>query len=278
MIRFTCPYCGKSLKAEVGSMGKRTRCPRCRSAIEVPKQGKLVLVDHPLPKQVSAGDVDVLPVCPPEAETSDAPPLAEVAGATEDVGPGRRLWPLLVNLSSQAKTGLMAFGVTMAFGLTIVLGLAVGVLLWAGVAPRSADEMIVDITLLVCVGGALVVGLVVLLVILIRGRKTACPECGKRWAITFIERYIIGRKKCYGLVTRYAHTRSIGWTSGTKWHTGGHPTSYGGPVSSSGTTSWQERVPVIRTTYGELYRCKYCLAEFVRERIKEVEDFDIERE
>jgi hypothetical protein len=129
------------------------------------------------------------------------------------------------------------------------------------------------------VGVTSALAVVVFLIIRTRSRGTVCPECGRMWARLFVVRKVVEEKKCFGLVTRYAQTNSVGWRSGTSHQTGGtHSTSYGGPVFSSGATSWQERVPVIRTTYEEHYQCKYCVAEFVEERIKEVEDFNVERE
>jgi hypothetical protein len=65
---------------------------------------------------------------------------------------------------------------------------------------------------------------------------------------------------------------------GTSYGPGGSTTYHSGSVSSSGGTSWQERVPVIRTTYGLRYRCRYCGERWEEERVEQVEDFDIERD
>ncbi len=37
MIRFTCPYCGISLKAEDRRIGKLVHCPKCKTSIELPE-------------------------------------------------------------------------------------------------------------------------------------------------------------------------------------------------------------------------------------------------
>jgi hypothetical protein len=117
------------------------------------------------------------------------------------------------------------------------------------------------------------------LIVWITSVGTTCPECGKWWAKTLVKRRIIEQKKCYGLVTRTAHTGSIGSVLGTSSHTGSvHHKSHTGMTFGSGSTSWRERVPVIRTTYLMYYQCKYCQASWTEERVEQVEDFDIKRE
>jgi hypothetical protein len=46
---------------------------------------------------------------------------------------------------------------------------------------------------------------------------------------------------------------------------------------SSSTTSWEERVPVVITTYEMWYECKHCRAVWTEEKVEQVEDFDIPR-
>jgi hypothetical protein len=113
-------------------------------------------------------------------------------------------------------------------------------------------------------------GLVVALIVW--SGRNACPKCGKWSAIVFVRHRIIDQRRCYGLVTRTAHSSSSGSISGTS------STSHGGTIHGFGHTSWEERVPVIRTTYLTYHRCKYCQASWANERVEEVEDFDIERE
>jgi hypothetical protein len=116
-------------------------------------------------------------------------------------------------------------------------------------------------------GGALpLCGLLVLLTSI----GTGCPKCGKWWAKVDAGTQVRERKKCYGLVTRYAHSSSSGYVSGTSGHQGAW-------VSGSGTTRWQERVPVIRTTCELHYRCRYCHHCWWKEKVEVVEDFDIDR-
>jgi hypothetical protein len=76
----------------------------------------------------------------------------------------------------------------------------------------------------------------------------------------------VERKKCSGLVTRSAHTSTTSHLSGAS--------HYSGSVHGSSYTSWQERVPVIRTTYQLKYRCKHCGWRWSEEQVEQVEDFD----
>lgn len=105
-----------------------------------------------------------------------------------------------------------------------------------------------------------------------KGKTLACPECKKWWARVHIETRVIAESKCYGLVTRRARSSS----SGFALIFGNHDT-YSVPSHSSSSTSWKERVPVIRTTYLLSYECKFCRSCWTREKVEEVEDFDIER-
>jgi hypothetical protein len=98
---------------------------------------------------------------------------------------------------------------------------------------------------------------------------TKCPECGKWWAKRLVKIETISRKKAFGLVTRTSHSHSTGRISGTSGHEG--------TTHSSGSTSWQERVPVLRTTDLMHYGCKYCHASWTELKDKETEDFEIER-
>jgi hypothetical protein len=165
--------------------------------------------------------------------------------------------------------------------LTIVGGL---VLLAVPVAFLAS----LDLETLVVIGGvvfllllaAAVVGGVVGLVSVLIGGLAACPECKKWWARVLIGRRVIEVEKCYGLVTRTAYTSTSGSVSlsGNDWRCGstGHQT-YSGSTHSSGSTSWQERVPVIRTTFLLTYECKFCHARWAEEKVEQVEDFDIDR-
>lgn len=125
---------------------------------------------------------------------------------------------------------------------------------------------------------AVVVGGIIGLILAITGSRSSCPDCGKWWARVVIGERVLDEKKCYGLVTRRAYSSSSGSISGSSHHWGqADYQNISGNTHSSGSTSWQERVPVIRTTYQLIYECKFCDARWTRERVEEVEDFDIGR-
>src|SRR6266852_2623269 len=47
VIRFSCPHCNKALKADASKIGRLTRCPKCKSPIEVPRsQGESILAEE----------------------------------------------------------------------------------------------------------------------------------------------------------------------------------------------------------------------------------------
>lgn len=100
------------------------------------------------------------------------------------------------------------------------------------------------------------------------GTHRRCPHCKRWWARVRVGSRILEQKRCYGLVTRTARSSSSGSYYGNR------RSSDGGTVFSSGATNWQERVPVIRTTYELQYECRYCQASWTRNVEKEVEDFD----
>jgi hypothetical protein len=96
-----------------------------------------------------------------------------------------------------------------------------------------------------------------------------CPQCGRWWAAVYQGRRDLRQKHGYALVTRTARAGASGMTI---------PLSGDNPMSShslSGTITWQERVPVIRTGYENVYCCKYCAAKWSTPHIvQEVENFD----
>ncbi len=174
-------------------------------------------------------------------------------------------------MSPEVKTGIVAFGIT-AGGASLLGFIVLGV-----AAPKIA---LATLAILLCVLFVLgSVGGLIALIVSITGIGTECPECGKKWAKVIVRSKIVEQKKCYGLVSRSAYSRSSGSISGTTSHSGSvDHCSISGTTHSSGSTSWEERVPVIRTTYLMYYKCKYCYAKWTEEKVKEVEDFDIERE
>jgi len=163
--------------------------------------------------------------------------------------------------------------------------------LWAGLAIAGALVMIAFFAMmlfadsntqnsfLVTIGSVgsfvMVVGGIVGIGLLVWGGMTKCPKCGKFWASVFLRKTVLETKKCFGLVTRYSHSRSTGHMSGTSHNSGSpHQTTHNSNINTSGSTKWKERVPVIRTRYGLYYECKYCHGQWSKEQIEQVEDFN----
>jgi hypothetical protein len=148
----------------------------------------------------------------------------------------------------------------------------------AGIFSMSAAAFVVVMPFALLLFAACIAGLA-WIADLLASAGSQCPECNKRWAKICSGREIVGEKKEFGLVTRHAVTNSTGWVSGTAYNAGGgQPTHYGGPIHHSGTTSWQERVPVIRTTYLHHFRCRFCNHRWTILEVVTTEDFDIERQ
>jgi hypothetical protein len=76
MIHFACPQCRAKLKAENDKIGRLTRCPRCRSPIEVPRSlGELVPSDRS-----NQACYEVVELDAPELEAAPVPAVLEPAG------------------------------------------------------------------------------------------------------------------------------------------------------------------------------------------------------
>src|SRR5262245_19417517 len=94
---------------------------------------------------------------------------------------------------------------------------------------------------------AAVIGLVILC-IRASAADTRCPDCRRLYALVCVGREVLERRKCYGLVTRRADSKGSGSWSG--------PGNNSGSFSTSGETSWQERVPIVQTTVRIYYKCR----------------------
>jgi hypothetical protein len=115
-------------------------------------------------------------------------------------------------------------------------------------------------------GAALIpVGLLVVVALLVvdagkRRRRTLCRRCG-RGQMRVAGREVAREERAYGLVTRTSRSFVRGWGQA------------GRPVGGWATERWEERVPVVRTTYRVTTRCDGCGAEETREEVEEEEDF-----
>jgi hypothetical protein len=162
--------------------------------------------------------------------------------------------------------------------MTTLLLLPAGIALLLALDGVPAAE-ISALVLVVFIAAAVVVAVVGLVQVGV-GIRAACPQCRRWWARVFLGERLVERKKCFGLVTRRRYTSSSGSVSlpGTSWQPDGLGRQVdSGSSTSSGTPSWQERVPVIRATYRVTYQCKHCAFRWSKLEVEQVEDFDIER-
>lgn len=128
-----------------------------------------------------------------------------------------------------------------------------------GGTARGAEEAT---TVLLVLGGlvALVAG------VFGAGWQRSCPRCSRLFARWFRRTVEVSRERCYGLVTRVA--RTFGTTN-----LPGGPGQPSQQATTSSTTTWQERVPVIRRTLRHDYACRYCRHTWHQTEVNEEEDF-----
>lgn len=88
-----------------------------------------------------------------------------------------------------------------------------------------------------------------------------CRACGK-WSTKTTRQELVSEEKAYGLVTRTATSSGRGAFTG------------GNFVVGSGTTEWEERVPVIRKTFCRYAKCDKCGHETSEKVVEEEEDFN----
>lgn len=257
MIRFSCPQCQISLQTSDEFVGRVVRCPNCQGTIAIAAP-----VDVPAPtpapnwlEDVAKAEATSTPLAPSSDEgllrksdfdTANAPMPLTAANYVKTI-----------NQFLQTRNRMFWQVTAIICGLLVLIVLSVFFNMW-------------PIWFLVFVVSA--VYLIVWVDSINKGITTACPQCKKWWAKVFTGERVIEQKKCYGLVKRQAKSNSFGY--GLLF--GNHHT-YGGPFGSSSSSSWKERVPVIRTTYQLSYECKFCHVQWTRQEVEEVEDFDIER-
>jgi hypothetical protein len=172
-IRFTCPRCGKRLKARAEAGGRKGKCNSCGQALIVPSIQR-------------AAEDKVCPVVEPSEERLpfdfDAPSPSEpneTAPSTESARKGRRN-------PRHATNPLNTLGI---FVLVV----------WAVISLATA--LLVDekgLTMIVFIGvglaGALFCGWVA---------NTQCPMCKSIWAKQYLGSNLVDRSEGYDTVTRY---------------------------------------------------------------------------
>jgi hypothetical protein len=140
----------------------------------------------------------------------------------------------------------MVLGCLVLSVLAVALPIGIGVLWYSvgWVAGLGAIALLVWLAVWLAVGGW----------------RSRCLKCGSWWAVEWAEDVKVGEERCYGLVTRTARTSGGGYVAGR-------------PVCGSSSTSWEERVPVIRTTYRRTWRCSRCGHETHTQEVYDQEDF-----
>lgn len=144
----------------------------------------------------------------------------------------------------------------------LVAGVATLVMLAAVAGRRQAGDLIAG---LVCVG-VMMTAVAVGVWGLIELATVRCPECRAGGTFREVDRRSASRRRCYGLVTRRAYSSGGAYIPGDSRHRSQY-------VSTHGSMSWQERVPVIRTVWQHLHECRAFGFREVRESVEEVEDF-----
>jgi hypothetical protein len=103
------------------------------------------------------------------------------------------------------------------------------------------------------------------------GSNSRCPICKARRARGLVSTTVIDRERRYGLITRTAHTYGAAY-----YHPygAGRPAGpHGGSTTIGSRTQWQDRVPVIRTTFRDEYVCRIRGCRWTESTVEEQEDF-----
>ncbi|VTR95135.1 unnamed protein product [Gemmata massiliana] len=274
MQRFDCPVCGKRLKAMPARSGGRVRCPRCRTRIVLPGAEPEQALDFE-----------------PHMEAREPEPV-ETSGAPEPDEPTDDFVPLRKRKRPRAS----ALGLLLVGGLGLLILVALGGIAWKisasghqadhridqarrakAPAERKSESSVQPVprngtqstdgdapSLTPCIVIVVIVfGIVGFILLVILGSR--CPECERYFAgERLIRTEVIDVRRCYGLVKRTANTSgtSFNWEKPS------------GTTESYSTTTYVERVPIVRTTTRRTYKCMYCPRTWSEDEIAEVEDFE----
>lgn len=275
MIRFSCPQCRSIFETPDAQGGQKVNCSRCGQRLKIPVLPPNKTVLAPLVSHAPDPGSPPLP---------SANPVVPVPTRDQKVA---QQWTPQDESWKQPTTGTWFCNRTALLVCSVLLGsslwLALSFIIVGGVRDHE----------LIWLEGALVFFLAAIVicwwfwVILADGTKNACVRCRRWWARLFQAIVILNQKKCYGLVTRSSSTFISGGgstygggsvgdraTCGGQHYSGSSSTSW----TASGNTTWEERAPVIRTTYQLQYLCQFCGEMWEEEKVEEFEDFDIERD
>ena len=236
-IKFSCPRCGRSFESsEIGVKFECSCGQRLQTPAPPPSKTVLGILEPEPPPQA-------IPICTIEPEP--VPMCTIVPRQTDETAPQK------TSRKPIAKSHWLIFGLLLSSGLLLFL---FGLIL---AARKQNGTGLIALSLIFFAAAGIVIS----------GILTGCPNCHRWWASRFLKETVDERKRCYGLVTRRA------WTSfwGSSRISG---SSDSVSSSGSGTTTWQERVPVIRTTYWHHYKCNRCGHAWQVLKVREVEDFE----
>lgn len=311
-LRFKCPACHKVYKANSADAGKKMLCKRCGAVLLIP-DAPVSESTHGIPspmvgdgeaeeaQDLSGGEesaveepppvLNPVPPSSPPPLPAEEPPADERDTAEPDAPDDDYIPPRRRKRRSVSSTGLLLVG-----GLSVVLLISLVGLAWktnkvresakgaekrtedrARSTPSTSDSKFDDphrttheqadvgegMLGAVCWGVG-VIG-VVAIVWLICSCVNVCPRC-RRWkAVRCVQRRVVERKRCYGIVTRRGQSTSHGVIFTNNGTT---------PTTSTQSSEWEERVPVIRTTFKCKMKCRFCHAKWFEEEVEEVEDFE----
>jgi hypothetical protein len=106
------------------------------------------------------------------------------------------------------------------------------------------------------------------------GHDRRCPTCGRWWAKQHVGRTMVEEEEAYGIVRRHGESSTHGSYGGSYGGYGSRGGWHSGSSSHRTHSSWEERVPVIRTTFLVHFRCRYCAFAWDKTGVEEYEDFD----
>jgi DNA-directed RNA polymerase subunit RPC12/RpoP len=282
-ISFPCPSCGKTVSGR--NPGEKVRCGACGQKIITPvlqnfhAKTRLVSEDITPPHDPPPPPEPCLPQPhPPPApstpyqshkalldklEEDNIPavlPTDETTAPVPDSQPIIRLPSIRPDKDAVIQKRIFTY---------ILIGGSLATMLIVVLANLDFTDSNVA-AFFMFFGILIFIGIAVGAVVLSIGISRSCPKCHKMWSKRFWQKKLIGRKRGWGLVTRRAKSSHTSYLPGQTTTSGYQP---GQAIFGSGTTTWKERVPVIRELYRSYFFCASCQHRWEKETEIEYEDF-----